>query len=165
MRIVMLSSMVLMAVFSASAAATESAIEENGREVGSWTEDDGKDKKEQIDVDLQQVLEEKPDAPVRPIREIEPLTEDALLELESRQSWGIVKGMTLSKVQEIAQLRGFSDSNVTNETRVEVNGTPQSFIVYTYKFSTEHYDHVKKVYIEPNSQLVDQVMETVEKKS
>lgn len=163
MRIMMMAGLVLMVVFAARAEATDSVVEENGREVGSWTENDGKEKKEQIDVDLKQVLADKPDAPAQPIREIEPLSEDALLELESRQSWGIVKGMTLSKVQEIAQQRGFSDSNVTNETRVEVNGTPQSFIVYTYRFKTENFDHVKKIYIEPNSQLVDQVMETAEK--
>lgn len=149
---------------AASSEATESVVEENGKEVGSWTENDGADKKEQIDVDLEQVMSEKPDAPARAIREIEPLSEEAALELESRQGWGIVKGMTLSKVQEIAQQRGFSDSNVTNETRVEVNGTPQSFIVYEYRFSTEHYDHIKKIYIEPNSQLVDQVIETANKK-
>ena len=147
--------------FANRAEATTGVVEENGRKVGTWVENDGEDKKEKIKV---KKTEESHAVPVSSATagEVPPPDGNVDLEMERRQSWGIVKGMTRARVQEIAALHGQSPENELTESIVDSAGTPRGYLVYEYRFKTEHFEHLKKIYFEPEHMLVEKVLETQE---
>ncbi len=151
-----------MSVFLQRAEATTGVVEEDGRKVGTWVENDGQDRKEKIKVKKPEESEAPALTGAAVPLESELTREEAALEMGKRQNWGIVKGMTREKVEEAAALRGFRHENEHTETIMDSFGAPRGFLVYEYRFKTEHFEHLKKVYFEPTNMLVAQILETQE---
>jgi hypothetical protein len=80
-------------------------------------------------------------------RELEHTRLKQVLRREKRQKW-IPIGIHRGKVEQIASKRGAQRYSQYSETGSVKGGSTRVFLVHEYRFSTDHFDHIKKVYFD-----------------